>query len=912
MFNKRFFSIFIVFCTFFSSFSCAKVLSEEYSLSLVNGEYELLEILEIIDESKNGEFTEDKVVTRGEFAEYLARIAGVSGLSENAYSGKFADLSAKNPYLLSIQALENMGVINGNGSGNFFPDEPVLVRDAVVMAVRLLGYDIYAEANGGYPTGYFAVANKIGLTKNVVVDGVLKGESALAFFINTLTTKIVVQTNWGNPDKIEISEGASFLETVFDMYEDDGIVTANALTGLTDPSKNVGENCVGIDGITYKADGFDTNDMLGKRINFIYKYNDTKNYDPTLVWYGEHRNMEVLTIEAKEIEDVKNFEIITKWDGIKEEKYKFSGTSDVIYNFKAYPGYRFDSINIEMGYITLIDNDDNGSYDVIRVTEYEEYVVSTIDYEDMSISLEDGSVIEFPREEKFLQIYRFGAPATFEDVYDRTVINVISSVDGDYAVIYADGGVVSGTVTGFEEDEDCAYVSIDGKKYPMSVKADFKPDTGDYGSFYINVFGEVAGRNRNVMTEKYAYLIKVHMQGNEFDGKYLLKLLTSNGIEVLEAAERISLNKATPVLGEIVLKSPELTKNGVPDENGAPTCQQLIRFKTDLKGRVNYIRTYENNIDETFYADDSRKERYDDRFTLDFKVDPSYQAPDGETPNEMITNGILYYGGSALVFGSKFLMTASTPVIIAPPVYSEDNEDFEYRNRGCLKSESTYRNVELYDIPRSYKVGAAILRVSNTTAEGSASVYTAERCLVISKISKVFIESEASHGLKITGYKSGKLVEYYVKKLDLKDYSSSYGKGKGITDLKVGDIIQASTDSKGFINGIRILNCYDKETFGYWSPSGNMNYANAILCPQSGKVIFRDSESITVNCKKPVDGISDKRWDRAYNILSSSHFYEMDTQRGILKKVTVNDIPEDGMVFLHTANHMLWDVVYYK
>ena len=144
MFNKRFFSIFIVFCTFFSSFSCAKVSSEEYSLSLVNGEYELLEILEIIDESKNGEFTEDKVVTRGEFAEYLARIAGVSGLSENAYSGKFADLSAKNPYLLSIQALENMGVINGNGSGNFFPDEPVLVRDAVVMAVRLLGYDIYA------------------------------------------------------------------------------------------------------------------------------------------------------------------------------------------------------------------------------------------------------------------------------------------------------------------------------------------------------------------------------------------------------------------------------------------------------------------------------------------------------------------------------------------------------------------------------------------------------------------------------------------------------------------------------------------------------------------------------------------------------------------------------------------------
>ena len=912
MLSKRFMSIFLVLSVFFGLFAFADEPSEKYNPSIMEGKYELLEILEIIDEARNGEFTEDTVVTRGEFAEYLAKIAGVSKISASTYEGSFTDVSNKSSCFSSVQALESMRVINGNGNGLFLPDEPVLVRDAVVMAVRLLGYDVYAEANGGYPTGYFAIANKIGLTKKVIQEGVLKGESALSFFLNILTTNVIVQTSWGNPDKMEIAEGKSYLESVFDMYEDDGIVSANELTGLTDPKKFVGENCVEINGVVYLAEGLDTNDMLGKKINYVYEYNKSNTYDATIVWFEEHRDVEVVTIDSKDISLVDNYEIVMEWDGTKEKKYKFSGSSDVIYNFKAYPGYRFNNIDIEMGYLNLIDNDGNGTYDVIKVTEYEEYVVAAVSYEDKSITLEDGSVIEFPFESSHLKIYRFGAVATFEDVYDRTVINVISSVDGDYAIIYADGGVISGTVTGFEEDEAGTYISIDGAQYTMSSKADFKPDIGDYGSFYINVFGEVAARNRSIITEKYAYLIKVHMQGSVYDGKYLLKLLTSNGIEALEVADKISLNKATPVDSEKVLKSAELLKNGVLDDNGAPTCQQLIRFKTDLKGRVNYIRTFENVMDETFRADDSRKDRYDDRFTLDFKVDSTYEHPDGETPNEMITNGILYYGGSALVFGSKFLMTSNTPVIIAPPTYSDDNEAFEYRNRGCLSSERTYKNIELYDIPRSYKVGAAVLRVANSSVESSASVYTAERCLVISRITKVFIESEATKGLKITGYKSGKKVEYLVKNLDLKDYSAAYGNGKGVTDLKAGDVIQAAIDSKGFINGIRILNSYNKDTFGYWNPSGNMNYANAILCPMAGRVIFRDNESITVNCKKPVEGISDKRWDRAYHILPSSHFYEMDTQRGILKKVSVSDIPEDGMVFMHTANHMLWDVVYYK
>lgn len=911
MINKRILSLFLIITLLsgVSSFASEEATGE----SIVEGKYELLEILGVIDEAKDGVFTSETQITRGRLMKYLSKVAGLDGGAEKEYNGSFTDVSAKTSDFSYIGIMENLGFINGGGSGLFYPDEPVLVRDAVAVAVRLLGYDIYAEANGGYPTGYFAVANKAGLTDGVSAEGSLKGEAALSFLLNVLTTKLVVQTSWGNPDKIEIVEGASYLETVFDMFEETGIVVSNELTALTDPLNGVGEDSVEIDGVIYNAEGFDTNEMLGRKIDFVYTYSESKNKDAKIVWYEDNKSLRTVTIDARSITEVDDFKVICAEEGKKDKEYKFSGTADVIYNFKAYPGYRFDNIDIKMGYLTLIDNDRDGTYEVVKVTSYEEYVVAGVKYEEKSLTLEDGTVINFPDGDN-LQIYRFGEKATFNDIYDKTVINVISSAEGDYAIIYADGVVVSGTVTGFEENENYSYITIDDKKYTMSAKADFKPDLGDYGSFYINVFGEVAAKNRAVVNEKYAYLIKIHRQGSEYDGKFLLKLLTSSGIEVLEAAEKITLNGGAQTVAEKILRSEELFRNGVPYETDGEekSCQQLIRYKTDLNGKVNFIRTWEDVMDNTFTPDDSRKDKYDDRFTRDFRVDSSYQAPEGETPNEMITKGILYYGGNAQVFGARFLMGADTPVFIAPPVYSEDNEAFYYKNRGYLKSESTYRNVELYDIPLSYKVGAAVLRISNTSSTSSASVYTAERAFVISKISKVYMEDEGAHGLKFTGYKSGKEVSYLVKNLELKDFSTSYGNGKGITDLKVGDVIQAATDSKGFINGIRILSYYDENTFGYWCPSGSINYANAILCPQIGEVIYKDSSVFTVNCKKPVDGISDKRWDRAYHVIGSSHFYEMDTKKGILKKVSATDIPDGGMVFVHTANHMLWDIVYYK
>lgn len=885
----------------------------EAAESIVSGRYELLELLGILDEAE-GVFSSGTQVTRSGLMKYLSRIAGLTGAADKTYSGSFSDVNDKTANVAYIGIMESLGVINGGGSGLFRPDEPVLVRDAVTVAVRLLGYDIYAEANGGYPTGYFAVANKAGLTAGVGAEGSLKGEEALSFFMNVLTTRLVIQTSWGSTDKIEITEGASYLETVFDMFEETGIVSANELSGLTDPAKYVGEDCVEIDSIIYNAEGLDVNDMLGKKIDFVYTYSEAKNKDARIVWYEDNKSLRSVTIDARSIAEVRDFTVFCDDENGREKEYDFSGTTDVIYNFKAYPGYRFDNIDIKMGYLTLIDNDRSGGYDVIKVTAYEEYVVAGISYERKSITLEDGREIEFPEAEDDCRIYRFGEKATFNDIYDKTVINVISSKEGDYCIIYADGGVISGTVTGYEEYDNYSYITIDDKKYTMSAKADFKPDLGDYGSFYVNVFGEVAARNRAIMNEKYAYLIKIHRQGSDYDGKFLLKLLTSSGIEVLEAAEKITLNGGAETVAEKILKSEELFRNGVPYETGGEekSCQQLIRYKTDLKGKVNFIRTWEDVMDNTFTPDDSRKDKYDDRFTRDFRVDSSYEAPEGETPNEMITKGIVYYGGNALVFGARFLMGADTPVFIAPPVYSEDNEAFHYKNRGYLKSESTYRNVELYDIPLSYKIGAAVLRISNTSSASAASVYTAERAFVISKISKVYLEDEGAYGLKITGYKQGKEVSYYVKNLELKDYAESYGNGKGIADLKVGDVIQAATDSKGFINGIRILSCYNENTFGYWCPSGSINYANAILCPQIGEVIYKDSGVITVNCKKPVDGMFDKRWDRAYHVIGSSYFYEMDTKKGILKKIKVTDIPEGGMVFMHTANHMLWDVVYYK
>ncbi len=870
----------------------------EIPISAVTGKFNLLKVLGIIEECEDNLFTSDKEITRAELMMYFAKISGLDKIYEKEYRGSFTDVDKNTPYYQSIQTMEFSKVITGNGAGNFNPGDKVTVTDAVCAAVKLLGYDIYALNSGGYPSGYFVAANQAGITKGVKVssEGYLTGENALALLFNVLTTELIVQSVWGNEGSIKITNGASYLETVFSVYFGRGIVSANEMTGLTSRTKNVSYGCVQIDGVVYEAELADRNDILGKKIDFYYKNNEDTTDVSEIIWYEVNKNVDIIELDAREIDSVSGHTLKYTLGDEDQETIKFSGSTDVIFNYKAYYEYTASEIKIPMGKVTLIDNDNNGIYDVINILRFEEYIVQTVSETDNVIYAEGGTKIILPSLPEHHKIIKDGIEIAITDMYSGMVFNVIRSKDNDFVTVYASDIVITGGVKEVINDGIKTNVNIDGTSYVLSVFSKYSPLVGDYGSFYLNYFGEIAAKDRIVTSEQFAYLITMRETGPEVDRKYYFKLLTEAGVETFEAAEKIKLNENARQNTNIVFSSPELYANGrkdsdgnpITDENGNAVASQLIKFTTDSKGKLNRIMTYQDFTDK----DKSFKKPYDDdTFTLDYKTaEGAY---------------ITYYGGNAKVFGTRFLVNAKTLVFYIPTVYSTSDELYKSDYITGLLTETKYYDLEFYNVSYSNHIGAV---VNKKDVSGGGKIENKSADVLVSKVTQYYIEEEEEIGLKISGFSRGNAVELFVKDLNITDNDASYGNGKSILSIKPGDIIQYTSGDDGYIGNIRFIYSYTPENYKPYESNTSTSTLFIGLHHGIGELLYRDDMSVVVNCTD----VKDRAYDRGFNIMSRSHFYRVDTKTGKVSLVEAGDIPQNARVFVRSCYSMLDDIVYYE
>ncbi len=112
-----------------------------------------------------GDSNSDEAVLREELAYSIAKIMNSGELQPaNSY---FADVDAANSYSGYIEYLYNLRVVSGNGGREFLPKEGASPIMAYKLIIECMGYGPAAEAQGGYPEGYAAVASNLGLTKGV-------------------------------------------------------------------------------------------------------------------------------------------------------------------------------------------------------------------------------------------------------------------------------------------------------------------------------------------------------------------------------------------------------------------------------------------------------------------------------------------------------------------------------------------------------------------------------------------------------------------------------------------------------------------------------------------------------------------------------------------------------------------------
>lgn len=155
----------------------------------------------------DGTFRPANEITRAEFSKVI--IATI--MTEEEIDGtetRFLDVNdghwAKNYIYLS----RKLGIVNGMTVDTFAPENKITYEQAIKMIVAALGYDKQASEYGGWPNGYIAVAQELGITKGLTFDRIAnatRGDVVL-MLNNALNIEYYILTPVGEIIETSLSE----------------------------------------------------------------------------------------------------------------------------------------------------------------------------------------------------------------------------------------------------------------------------------------------------------------------------------------------------------------------------------------------------------------------------------------------------------------------------------------------------------------------------------------------------------------------------------------------------------------------------------------------------------------------------------------------------------------------------------
>lgn len=307
--------------------------------------------------STNMTASTSRTVTRGEFAEMMARYmkkTGEASISQQV----FDDVDESHPYAKYISLMDTYGVMGAKVGNKFAPSDALTWEEAVTAVTYAMGYFDTSFANA------VSHATSIGLLKGISKgydETVIVGD-VIKLFYNSLglpTRKTIVEG-----DSVKVKDDGTFLESYYDLTLIKGIMNGNAATSFnTENTASEGE--ILIDSVAYN---------IPKDMNYINDYLGYYLY----VYYDEDIEQIV------HFEPVKNEEkIISDHGGIsfdgsrikyydedgKKKTFAVSDEDVIIYNGSKLDSYTTDMFDITSGSIEII-SPRGARYKVIRVYKY--------------------------------------------------------------------------------------------------------------------------------------------------------------------------------------------------------------------------------------------------------------------------------------------------------------------------------------------------------------------------------------------------------------------------------------------------------------------------------------------------------------------------------------------------------------
>lgn len=754
-----------------------------------------LSALDVISGYEDGTFGPDKLVTRAEITKMIVdALAERSSAEASTESTKFADVSADHWAKGYINQGVADGFIAGMSDTEFDPDANVTYVQAQKMLVSAIGYETYAQAQGGWPTGYKTYAASLDITKGIsgITDSTELTRAQVAQMIdNAMDAPLCVIASWKTEwngtktPNLEVRDGKEgrAYETLFtekhDAYKVYGRVTETSKTGSVDTDKVTFqvEKADNFDDEEVKADSPVSEDMYigdSKADNYL------RTYSQALIQKNDDDEFTILSIAAA----AANKSVTVASEDFDENK----STDEALYFFpagttKGSTKYQLDTNvtiyvngvessmsiselrtyldNNETASVTLQKETETGStstsakYNTIMVSSYVTAIVdevidktneTSVNFDTYSSGIQAKMTVNKDDDNYTYSFKLDGKDIAATDLQQNDVLNIAYDTTGSFKEssfydVIVTRNVVDGVKCTSINDSKGEY-TIGGTKYKAAEGMDIDVETSTEYSLYLDHFGRIAKADENSVSKNYGVLKNIYKKAG---GDYMAQIITKNGTE---EEYKVDSDKVTEYKGYLQNK----------DADGA--VYDSTHKKTDLypKQVVEYsVSASSNKITiKSVYSDPTSA------------VDTEYK----ESGNKI---GSVKMADSTVILDLSEVDTKDTYSVV-----SSLNDGSTYTAYGYDKSKSdnTYRFVII--------------------TEGTSSVFNSETQLAIFNGSEVIDDDgdKTAYNLVVNGEEKQFVLD--------DDVVITGNAGATVADdaFDEGDVLVYATNSEGYISRI--------------------------------------------------------------------------------------------------------------
>ena len=488
-------------------------------------------------------------ISRGDFARFMIRYLNLTPDNSEEYT-RFIDVDTSHKAVGAVNSLYDLGYVAGCEGYKFYPDRSITYIEALSVIVNAFGYKHIVSKSDNWISGVLKVASDLDMLEGVVcnTNDYAKKEQLLKILENALEAEVMTISFGGTVDKI------SAIEQFHKTYALEGIVTGNKYTSLVFPKEAVRDNILWINDEEFSFEN-DYSDFLGCHVKCYYKNDDG---ELTGLYIEKTKRNNYVEVEGDGVQEFNEKYLLYSDDEEGVEKYPVEKLK-IIYNGVAYTEYgQLSGIKFPNTHVKLLDNDNDGAYEVMFMTEYKNYYVTNVDVTNEVIYDGENNInVNLNSDLYDVVIYDENLNRiTIEEIEKNVVISVTESKNTSGTVlknVYVVKDTVSGRVTAIKEDE----YEISDKYYKKSSECTQSILLGQQLTAYLSKDGKIVVRVVESTGGTFAVLYRMY-EDEELENRVHMEFYTQNGdFEAYYAENKLRINNNSvkadiTVLGELM------------------------------------------------------------------------------------------------------------------------------------------------------------------------------------------------------------------------------------------------------------------------------------------------------------------------------------------------------------------------